>query len=166
MSNSNKAVKAVLGEWKLSGITTFQSGRPFTVASSNSSTAGAGSSRADLIGSGNPVLDTSRSKGQKTAAYYDITRFANPAPNSFGNLGRNAMIGPGYADIDMSLVKGFRIPVFGEAGMGQFRFEAFNVVNRTNLGLPVTGLTNNLRGQITGTDGDPRILQLSLKVLF
>ena len=34
------------------------------------------------------------------------------------------------------MVKGFRLPMLGEGGMGQFRFEAFNLFNRTNFGLP------------------------------
>jgi hypothetical protein len=166
LSHQSKAVKTVLGEWKLSGITTFQSGRPFTIGSTNNATAGAGTSRVDLVGSGSPILDTSRSKGAKIAAYFDKSRFANPSPDTFGTLGRNALIGPGFANVDASLVKGFRLPPLGEAGLGQFRFEVFNLFNRTDLSLPVTGFTNPKFGQITSTDGDPRILQLSLKVLF
>jgi hypothetical protein len=50
--------------------------------------------------------------------------------------------------------------------MGQFRFEAFNLLNATHLGLPNTGLTNINFGRILFTDGDPRILQLSLKLAF
>ena len=88
---------AVLGNWRLSGITTLQSGRPFTIGASNNPTAGAGSARADLVGTGYPVLDTGRSKGEELAAYFDTTRFVNPAPNTFGTLGRNVLFGPGFA---------------------------------------------------------------------
>ena len=129
-------------------------------------TAGAGSARADLVGAGYPVLDTGRSKGDMLDAYFDKTRFANPAPNTFGTLGRNILFGPGFANVDVSLAKGWRLPFFGEAGSIEYRFEAFNVFNATHLANPVTGITNPNFGKITGTDGDPRILQMALKVAW
>src|SRR5207302_7953410 len=55
---------AVLGAWRFSAITTLQSGRPFAIGASNNPIAGAGSARADLVGSGYPVLDTGRSKAR------------------------------------------------------------------------------------------------------
>jgi Carboxypeptidase regulatory-like domain len=155
---------AILGNWRLSGIITLQSGRPFNVGAANAPTPGAGTARADLVGSGYPVLDPDRSKGEKLAAYFDRTRFANPAPNTYGTLGRNALIGPGYANLDTSLSKGWRLPFLGEQGIIDFRVEAFNLFNATHLSLPVTGLTNPNFGRIIATDGDPRILQMALKI--
>src|SRR5688572_428118 len=163
---NSRPAKAILGDWKLSGIATFQSGRPFTIGATSDPVAGAGTARVDLLGSGNPVLDTGRSKGQKLAAYFDTNRFQNPSPNTYGTLGRNALQGPGYANLDASMSKGFRLPFFGEGGLGQFRFEGFNVLNATHLSLPTTGLTNINFGRILFTDGDARILQVSLKVAF
>jgi hypothetical protein len=157
---------AILGNWRLSGIISLQTGRPFNVAASNNPMAGAGSARADLVGEGYPVLDPGRSKGDKLAAYFDRNRFVNPPPNTYGTLGRNILIGPGYANADVSLSKGWRLPFFGEAGNIEYRFEAFNLFNATHLGLPVTGITNPNFGRITGTDGDPRILQMALKVAW
>jgi hypothetical protein len=154
----------ILGNWRLSGITTLQSGRPFNVGASNNPMAGAGSARADLVGSGYPVLDPNRSKGEKLAAYFDRQRFVNPAPNTYGTLGRNALFGPGYANVDASLMKGWRLPFLGEQGIVEYRFEAFNLFNATHLALPVTGITNPNFGRIIGTDGEPRILQMALKV--
>ncbi len=166
MQQKGGAMNAVLGNWRLSAITSLQSGRPFSIGSSNNSVAGAGSSRADLIGSGYPVLDSGRSKGERLARYYDITRFANPAPNTYGTLGRNALFGPGFANMDISLVKGWRMPFLREQGLLEYRFEAFNIANSTHMGNPVTGLTNPNVGKITGTDGDPRILQMALKLIW
>ena len=162
--SNHPAANAILGNWKLSGIISLQSGRPFSIGASNNPTAGAGSARADLVGTGYPVLDPNRSKGDKIAQYFDKTRFANPAPNTFGTLGRNVLFGPGFANVDSSLMKGWRLPFFGEAGIIEYRFEAFNLFNATHLGNPVTGITNPNFGKITGTDGDPRILQMALKV--
>jgi hypothetical protein len=162
----SKAGKAILGDWKLSGIATFQSGRPFAIGATSDPVAGAGTARADLLGSGNPVLDSGRSKGQILDAYFDKGRFQNPAPNTYGTLGRNALTGPGYANFDASVSKGFRLPFLGESGQGVFRFEGFNILNSTHLSLPTTGLTNINFGRILFTDGDARILQGSLKVAF
>ncbi len=162
MKNSGAAAKAVLGGWRMSGIVSLQSGRPFSIGASNNSIAGAGSARADLIGSGNPILDTGRSKGQRLSAYFDRARFADPAPNTYGTLGRNALFGPGFANYDTSLTKSWGLP-FGERSLVEYRFEAFNLFNATHLANPVLGLTNPNFGRITGTDGDPRILQMALK---
>ena len=162
----NPTLDAILGEWRFSGIVLLQAGRPFSIASSNNSMAGAGSSRVDLVGEGYPVLDPDRSKGQKLDAYFDKARFANPAPNTWGTLGRNILRGPGFANADVSLTKGWRLPIFGEGGRVEYRFEAFNVLNATHLGNPTTGLTNPNFGRITGTDGSPRILQMALKVAW
>jgi hypothetical protein len=159
-------VDAFLGNWRFSGITTLQSGRPFSIGASNNPTAGAGSARADLVAGDYPVLDTGRSKGERLDKYFDTTRFVNPAPNTFGTLGRNILFGPGFANIDASLAKGWRLPFLKEQGLIEYRFEAFNVTNATHMGNPITGLTNPNFGKITGTDGDPRILQMALKVAW
>jgi len=157
---------AILGNWRLSGIITLQSGRPFVVNATNNPMAGAGTARADLVGSGYPVLDPGRSKGERLAAYFDKARFTNPPPNSYGTLGRGILIGPGFANIDASLTKGWRLPFIGEGGQIEFRFEAFNVANATHMANPVTGMTNPNFGKIVGTDGAPRILQMALKLAW
>ncbi|MBI3697019.1 MAG: hypothetical protein HY238_19570 [Acidobacteria bacterium] len=157
---------AILGNWRLSGIITLQSGRPFSVGATNNPMAGAGAARADLVGSGYPVLDPGRSKGEKLAAYFDKARFTNPAPNTYGTLGRNTLFGPGFANADVSLTKGWRLPFLREAGRIEYRFEAFNLLNATHLGNPVTGQTNPNFAKILGTDGGPRILQMALKVAW
>lgn len=166
MKNAGTPVRAVLGNWKMSGLLTLQSGRPFSIAAANNPTAGAGSARADLVGSGYPVLDTSRSKGEKIAQYFDRTRFVNPSPNTFGTLGRNTMFGPGMINYDTSMTKAWILPFLGEMGLVEYRFEAFNLFNRTQLSNPITGLTNPNFGRITTTDGDARILQMALKIVF
>jgi hypothetical protein len=160
------AMKAIVGGWRMSGIVTLQSGIPFGIGSSNSAMAGGGFALADLVGSGYPVLDPGRSKGEKIARYFDTTRFANASPGTLGTLGRNSLIGPGYGNIDVSLVKGFKLPFKRESAKGEFRSDFFNILNTTHLGRPVTGRTNAYFGQILSTNGAPRILQLSLKIAF
>ena len=152
-------------DWRLSGIVTFQSGVPFDVAATGDPLAGIPGARADLVGAGNPVLDAGRSKAQRILAYFDTTRFRNTTPNSIGTLGRNSLEGPGTNNVDISPMKGLKIPPLGEAGMAQLRMEAFNLFNRTNFGNPVTGLTNSSFGQLTSA-GAPRIMQFALKIVF
>ncbi len=90
----------------------------------------------------------------------------NPANNTYGTLGRNRLFGPGFANIDTAITKSWRLPFLKEGGLVEYRFEAFNLANATHLSNPVTGLTNPNRGKITSTDGDPRILQMALKVAW
>lgn len=157
--------KFLARDWRLSGILTFQSGVPFGVGSEGDPMAGIDNARADLIGAGNPVLSAGRTKGDRIHQYFDPSRFRNAGPNSVGTLGRNALEGPGFSNVDISLSKGLRFPFLGEAGGGELRIEAFNLFNRTNFGLPVTGLSNPNFGQLTSA-GDPRILQFAVKIIF
>jgi len=160
------ALKAILGGWRLSGIVTIQSGSPFNIGSTGNPMAGGGSVRADLVGSGYPVLDPGRPKGEKIARYFDVTRIANAAPGTWGTLGRNALIGPGYGNVDVSMVKGFGLPILRESAKAELRCDFFNLFNTTHLGNPVTGRTHPNFGEIMWTNGEPRILQLSLKIAF
>ncbi len=93
--------------------------------------------------------------------------------NLMGNLPRNAIIGPGLFNIDMSLVKDNHISKFGENFDIQFRAEFFNILNRTNFApptdnldvldpLPVEGF-----GQIDQQTQVPmREIQFALKIVF
>ena len=92
---------------------------------------------------------------------------------TFGNLGRNALRGPGLKVFDMGLYR--NIPI-GERMNAQFRSEFFNIFNHPNFGQPNAGLGNPAAfGIITATSGglygegavsDPRIIQFALKFTF
>jgi hypothetical protein len=71
--------------------------------------------------------------------------------------------GPGYAVLDLSLLKNVSL---GGTRQFQFRLEAYNVLNRVNLGNPNTGVTNNALGTITAQNGLPRQLQFAEWVTF
>ena len=83
---------------------------------------------------------------------------------TFGTLGRNTERGPGTAVVDFSAFKNFPMP-YAESHKLEFRFEAFNLFNRANLGNPNTTFTSTVFGRITSA-GDPRILQLGLRYSF
>jgi len=95
--------------------------------------------------------------------------------NLLGNLGRNTVIGPGLANLDIVMVKDNHIRTFREKDFDiQFRGEFFNILNRANFAPPV----NNLEvfdhlgnpvpgfGQITGTQTPARDIQLAIKVIW
>jgi hypothetical protein len=80
----------------------------------------------------------------------------------FGNAGRNIGRGPGFADLDLSAMKNFRLT---EGTSLQFRAESFNVANHPNFGLPVSDIASANFGHILNA-GRPRLMQLALKVIF
>jgi hypothetical protein len=71
--------------------------------------------------------------------------------------------GPGYAVLDLSFLKNVSL---GGNRQLQFRIEAYNALNRTNLQNPNTTVTNSALGTITAQNGFPRQIQLALKVSF
>jgi hypothetical protein len=95
--------------------------------------------------------------------WFDTTAFTTPLIYTYGNLARNALFGPGRVNFDMSLFKDFPIR---ERATVQFRAEAFNVFNTPQFGQPNGTINSPAAGTITSTVGNPRQLQMALKVLF
>src|SRR5262249_13409387 len=101
--------------------------------------------------------------------WYDPCAFVLPPANTLGTLGRTTVTMPGRATVDVSLMKNFDVR---ENTKLQFRFEAFNVFNHVNLGIPArtvrntAGVLNATAGRIDSTVGTPRQLQFALKLTF
>ncbi len=94
--------------------------------------------------------------------WFNTAAFAFPAPGTFGNAGRNILRGPGYQNVNASLVKNTSLT---ERLNLQFRAEAFNLFNHPNLNLPDNFLGSPTFGRITSAR-DPRHLQFGVKLLF
>jgi hypothetical protein len=92
--------------------------------------------------------------------------FPAPGLGQRGNLGRNTFTGPRYFNVDLALVKSFRVPwIIGNGADFQVRIEAFNAFNTTNLFNPDGNLANGTFGK--STDALPgRIVQFSARVSF
>ena len=120
-----------------------------------------GLDRADYIG-GNPSLDSGRPHGQLIAQYFNTAAFAPNAIGTFGNSGKNILRGPRFFGADLGLLKTNKIT---DRVSSQFRAEFFNVFNNVNFNLPNANVSSASFGQITSA-GDPRILQLALKLQF
>ena len=162
-SLGSKAAAAILGGWQMSGIVTLQSGRPFSLSSSGDRAAGAGSPYPDLVG--DLFLPSGRSRGEQIARYFNTTAVVQPAPGTYGTLGRNVLRGPAFYNTDLSVSRS--IPLgFREGARLNFRSEFFNVFNRPQLGIPDRSVGGSAFGRITTVDSGPRILQFGLKVEF
>src|SRR5207249_71845 len=114
---------------------------------------------------GNPILSGDRSRTDKIQAWFDRTLFSAPSPGSYGNVGRNALIGPPEALTNLAVFKNFRIPGM-EGQRLQFRSEFFNIFNSVNLSNPNASLSSGVQmGRITSS-GSARVIQFALKFLF
>ncbi len=166
--SSNTVARTVLGGWELSGVTAIQSGAPYTVTvPTDIGRIGASSARASVTG--NPNLDG----GERTPSrWFNTQVFVNPAvmtPGVWGNSGRNILIGPGFQNWDLSLLKNFQIR---ERQRLQFRAESFNIFNHTNF----TGIGTTVRFDSSGNPtggfgsvnaaGPGRVLSFGLKLIF
>src|SRR5262249_6918345 len=92
--------KVLASGWQISGISTIQTGRPFTVGAGSDISNTAGSDRPNLIG--NPNLPSGERGPDR---WFNTSAFAYAARGTFGNEGRNTLIGPGLNTTDLSLVK-------------------------------------------------------------
>jgi len=157
------ATRYVLGGWQLNGILILQTGPMLNITTGfDNSFSGIGNDRVDIVG--NPNLPGGRSRGDEILKWFNTAAYAANSPGTFGSLGRNTGVGPGYANLDLSLFKAFPMP-YSEHHRVEFRFECFNSLNRVNLGNPNTTFSSSLFGRITSA-GDPRILQLGLRYSF
>jgi carboxypeptidase family protein/TonB-dependent receptor-like protein len=165
LSRAQPVVRNIAGGWQLNSIVTLQSGTPFTALSGvDTSLDGVGGDRPNLIG--DPELSSDRTKGERIASYFNISAFQQPSLGTFGTVGRNTLRGPGFASVDFSALKNFGLPWFTSEGAKlQFRAEFYNLFNRTNFGNPNSNLSSPLFGRITSA-GEPRIIQLALRVAF
>jgi hypothetical protein len=154
--------KALLGGWETSAIWTWQSGFPLNITSGGDysySLPEVANDQAQVIAT--PHY-TPGSVDQKLAQWFTTGAFTTPQPNTFGNAGRNILIGPGTFNFDFSAHKVFN---FGERFSLQYRAEFFNFFNHPQFNNPDTTVTDNTFGQIT-TARDPRIIQMALKLIF
>jgi len=175
-------VRAIAGGWQTGGIVTIQTGQPMTALISG-----------DAIGENNtdPISYPDRLGGPGCASlvnpgnvdnYIKLQCFAPTKPVLFngtnwltgGNLGRNSIPGPGLGTVDVSLFKNNYIKRISESFNAQFRFEAFNVLNRPNFAPPTdneflfdqSGAAIPDAGAINLTTTTSRQLQVALKIIW
>ena len=173
---------ALVSGWQLGAIVQVQSGNPISIVTNVGTFTGvANTLRPDLVGTptiigtpnqwfSNAVCDP-RISGSCTSSSVFALPVSAGGTFHFGDLGRNALIGPGFTNVDLSLVK--RTPIGGGARV-ELRLEAFNVLNHPNFGQPGRiatvgstsfGVITNTRFA-TGDSGSARQIQFAVKALF
>jgi hypothetical protein len=163
----NPYVRAILSDWNLSGIYSIQSGLPLNITLGNLDNAFSSTPNQRPNVSGSFQLPSDRDRVTKEAEWFNTSVFSLPAPGTFGNLGRDAVIGPAKITNNASIARSFPIPL-RESMKLQFRCDAFGLFNTPNLGNPNTTFSTSKTstfGQITSTSGN-RSLQLSLHLFF
>ncbi len=148
----------LLGGWQFSGALSIYSGLPVTFTYNATSLNAPGNAQRANITGPTAVLGGIGSKNK----WFDTANFSIPAAATFGNAGRNTMSGPGYWNLDMSLIKRF---LFTERFRSELRFETFNLTNTPHFNNPNSALDSTAFGTVTGSFGE-RQVQLGFKLYF
>ena len=171
MTDANGFTDAVLGGWMVAGINRVMPGEMVTLTYTPTAAQQVSGIQQDFRGannyrpnvSGDPLVP----EGERTINNW-LSRTTVTAPTDpsqpFGNAARNSVRGPLRWEVDLVAAKRFDMP-WSNNGNFEFRFEAFNLFNRTNFRAPNGNRSAGAYGTIT-TTYDPRILQLGFKASF
>jgi len=142
--------KKQLGGWQISAIASIHSNVPFTpmLAFDNADVQSLFTSdRPDLIGNSYAGVCPNGNRVGTPSCWFNPSAFAVPPPDQFGTAGRNSLRGPTFAELNPSLQKGFQL---NEGMRITFGVEAYNLLNRSNFGVP----SNTQSALSVGGNGD------------
>jgi hypothetical protein len=180
----SKYVDPVVGGWRVSTLFQWHSGTPFTPIIQSGIATAIDPGLSSSINNGSSlfadVIGSSSVSHRSNSTWFNPAAFANPAPGTFGNAGRNSLVGPGFTNVDFSLAKEFAVYESVKLEVRADMFNVFNHINWANpnndvgvgttpcLSGPNAGLdvANCTAGTITSTEGGTRIIQLGAKVRF
>ncbi|HTI38380.1 MAG TPA: TonB-dependent receptor [Vicinamibacterales bacterium] len=146
---------AFLKDWTASGVYSVRSGRAFTVNQSNNNVGNSMTGLPDLTGD---------PEGAKTVdQWFNPKAFTPVSSGVFGNEQRNRLRGPGFQSFDLTVQ---RIIRFGDRYGLTLRWDAFNLFNKANFGLPNRNISGGDVATITSLAGDARVMQLAVRFTF
>jgi hypothetical protein len=162
LTHATGKTKTFLGGWQVSGITTMQTGEPFSIINGgfydNAGVAnGAGSgSYADIVGDPHAAVPASEryEVGVKGPLLFNPGAYQQPTGLTFGDSGRDSLYAPRRTNFDMGLFKHF---AFKESKAFEFRAEGFNIFNHpqwTGVNSGTCGSTFN-SGSMDCIEGNP-----------
>ncbi len=174
----------LLGGWTVSSNIFWRSGLPFTVIDGSAGGALAGFNYDGTIFASptmNPISANCGSNAVNTPCLTP-SQFAPSAnalgyPTGFGAIGRNTLFGPGFFDLDLSIMKSVKLK---ERATFQFGFQAYNALNHPNFDQPVNDISNpsfgssilqvapptSLLGSFVGAGSSPRFVEIKGMIKF
>jgi hypothetical protein len=168
----NSVVDGFLGGWQTNAILNISTGLPFSVFATSGVACGCSSTDMRATLKPGAADNGNLPKGQRTPGHwFNMAAFQDPPSSTataggggYGDAARNTIFGPGYANVDFSLFKKFKIKEKVEL---QFRAEVFNLFNKVNFLYPVsmTNATWTSGGVLTQSQ-PARIGQGALKIIF
>lgn len=162
--SANLILRGVFSNWGVDSLIQLSSGLPFNVVTGrDASLTGVGFDRPNVIG--DPYRSSYANRDDELNHFFNTAVYTANLPGQYGNSGRNPLSGPGFQNVNLSLVRSF--PIGEHLGRLQFRSEFFNALNHPNLGQPDGSLADasTTFGKIT-TASDPRIIQFALRYQF
>ena len=163
----------LVGGWQVNGITSFQTGPPFTLATpGDNASIGSSAQRPNQVGDPYAGIDTGASyerRGVDAGTYYfNRAAFTLPPQFTLGNVGKNTLFAPGLQNWDFSLFKNTSIT---ERLNTQLHAEFFNILNHPNFGVPGRTINQPTFGVINSVIASPnagaaRLVQFGLKLIF
>jgi hypothetical protein len=177
LGGANRLIDLAIGGWRFNDITVIQNGGPLAITQGNGNSSYGNATQRPTLTSSSPCK--SGKPEDRLNDYFDGTALDITAPFAYGTQPRSVSCqGPGYINSDLSLNKDFRIT---ERIHAEFRAEALNAFNTPQFSTPnlsvgsarvdsttgvVTTTRNSGAGQITGTLGFPRLVQLGGRITF
>jgi hypothetical protein len=155
--------RILTSNWHFSTIYQAESGMPFTISvfgdTANSGTVlGENPIRANYTGA------AIFGPGTRTAnEWFNPAAFSTPAAYTFGDVGRNSVYGPPLQTLDLALARTFRVT---ERVNLQLRGEAYNALNKVNLGTPNRYVNTPQFGTITMAMTPGREMQIGARLSF
>ena len=188
-------VGEVLGNWQMNGVFTYLSGAPVsvgTIALRVNNTSSEAASRPNAVAGCNLYTGISPEQAASGQSWINTACFVPEPIGTYGNAGRDTIIGPNLWDMDFALQKNWKVQKVSEAFQVQFKAEAFNVLNHPsfqapnttpfnsalnanmNFSAPYSSSTpslygvaaNGSAGTISAVNSSPRQIQLALKIIF
>jgi hypothetical protein len=151
----------------------FHSGPPLTPTAPDTTGTGENVLYANYIGGDPYATGSHKVVNAGPVQWLNPAAFAAPAPGTYGTIGRGVLTGPGFAAVDVSVIKDIPIK---ERFRAQFHVDMFNILNRTNLSGVNLLITSSAFGRSSATTGgagapgigvgEPFNVQLALKLLW
>ncbi|MBO0723157.1 MAG: TonB-dependent receptor, partial [Blastocatellia bacterium] len=176
--NLPRSLDFIVGGWIASSTITLTSGQPINLrygdtdgrVSDNQPDFLGGVALRPNVGTNGGILSTEEQRQalglDRYEYFFNLPNITIPsAAQPFGNIGRNAVYGFPFYQVDFGIQKNFPFRFINESARLEFRAEFFNFFNQTNFNAPTFDLRSAAFGRVSSTF-DPRIIQFALKFHF